>query len=81
MADHIALPRTGNVLMSDDQALNLLAIYMGAQEQWNGGDVCEIAAELLLATGRPPVGGQSDEVLAMYRAAADEAGYEHDGEE
>lgn len=71
----------GTVLLSDREALDRLAAFMGAQESWNGGDVCEVAAELIAATGRPPVGDQSFEVLTTYRVLADAYGYAHDGPE
>jgi ribosomal protein L37E len=38
--------------LSDTEALDALAIKLNEPGQWNGGDVCEMAAELLGRTGR-----------------------------
>lgn len=37
---------------SDTEALDELAAYMNRPGPWNGGDVCDVAAELLVKTGR-----------------------------
>lgn len=76
----IRLPR-GKRAISDTQALNEIAVFMGSHEDWNGGDVCEVVAETLARTGRPGVGDQSPEDLAMYRRHADNLGWQHDGED
>jgi hypothetical protein len=36
----------------DAQALNSIAQFMNQPGSWNGGDVCEVVAEALVATGR-----------------------------
>lgn len=77
---NIRLKRAGSKT-SDTQALNQIAVYMGSQESWDGGDVCEIVAEIVASTGRPPVGDQSPADLAMYRRWADRLGWQHDGDE
>lgn len=71
---------TGKRTISDEEALNQIGVFLGSQEQWNGGDVCELVAEILEATGRPPVGDQSPKDLKMYRALAGQLGYQHDGD-
>jgi DNA-directed RNA polymerase subunit RPC12/RpoP len=38
--------------LSDADALDALAAKLNEPGQWNGGDVCELAAELLVRTGR-----------------------------
>jgi hypothetical protein len=35
------VPITGKRTLSDQAALDQIAIFLGSQEQWNGGDVCE----------------------------------------
>jgi hypothetical protein len=75
------VPITGKRTLSDQAALDQIAIFLGSQEQWNGGDVCEHVAEVLAGTGRPPVGSQTPADLRMYRQMADVLGYEHDGPE
>lgn len=42
--------------MTDREALDALALFMARPGQWNGGDVCEVAAEVIGATGRPHPG-------------------------
>ncbi|WP_427896700.1 hypothetical protein ACQHIV_42200 (plasmid) [Kribbella sp. GL6] len=38
--------------MTDAQALDAIAEFMNQPGPWNGGDVCEVVAELLASTGR-----------------------------
>ncbi len=38
--------------MTDSEALNRLAAYLQTVEDWNGGDFCELAADLIERTGR-----------------------------
>lgn len=73
------VPITGERTLSDQAALDQIAIYMGAQEQWNGGDVCEIVADILTRTGRPSVGGTDVDTIRRYRRMASHLGFEHDG--
>ena len=40
------------VALADAEALDRLAAQLNAPGCWNGGDVCELAAELLRRTGR-----------------------------
>ena len=40
------------VSLTDTEALDRLHAFMNQPGPWNGGDVCEYAAELLTATGR-----------------------------
>ncbi len=42
----------GQEPITDADALDRLAAELGAPGCWNGGDVCELAAELLRLTGR-----------------------------
>lgn len=67
--------------ISDREALDQIAVFLGSHAEWVGGDVCEHVAEVLAATGRPPVGTQTPADLAMYRRLADGLGYAHDGPE
>ena len=45
------VPR-GEQPLTDADALDALAEKLSESGDWNGGDVCELAAELLLRTGR-----------------------------
>ena len=45
------VPR-GEQPLTDADALDALAEKLSEPGDWNGGDVCELAAELLLRTGR-----------------------------
>lgn len=47
--------------MSDSDALDQLALYMARPGQWNGGDVCSKAADLIEATGRQHPGTASED--------------------
>ncbi|MFD3407016.1 hypothetical protein ACFWUU_40410 [Kribbella sp. NPDC058693] len=38
--------------MTDAQALDAIAEFLNQPGSWNGGDVCEVVAETLTATGR-----------------------------
>lgn len=38
--------------MPDGQALDIIAEFMNQPGPWNGGDVCEVVADALMATGR-----------------------------
>ena len=38
--------------LTDRQALDILAEYLRDHEQWNGGDFCELAANVIPRTGR-----------------------------
>ena len=73
------LPRPHPIRLSDREALDRIAIFMGSREEWNGGDVCERVAQIIAETGRPPVGDQDDVVLADYRRHADLLNQQHDG--
>lgn len=42
--------------MTDQEALDAIAAYLGTQESWNGGDVCEFVANVIGRTGRPHPG-------------------------
>lgn len=58
--------------LDDQQALDALALYLGEQDSWNGGDVCDVLAEIIAATGRPhpgePVERVDDEDNGYRRA-------------
>ena len=43
-------------MMTDQEALDALAAYLGTQESWNGGDVCDVVANMIAKTGRPHPG-------------------------
>lgn len=61
-----------------------LVVNLGAREEWSLDDnfaVSEGLADLVGTLGLPPVGGNDPDALAFYRAAADAAGIEHDGDD
>lgn len=55
---------------SDTLTLDRLAVYLGSADDWNGGDVCEMVAEMIAATGRPHPGESQGRayVKALARA-------------
>lgn len=40
-------------MITDTEALDQIATFMGTEPDWNGGDICELVADLLRGTGRP----------------------------
>ena len=45
--------RHGRRALPDAEALDMLAAELNEPGDWNGADVCELAADLLRCTGRP----------------------------
>lgn len=55
---------------SDTLTLDRLAVYLGSAEDWNGGDICELLAEMIAATGRPhPGSGDPDTYTEEFKVA------------
>lgn len=53
--------------MTDREALDDLAQWLGTTESWNGGDVCEALADTIAKTGRPHP-GDADDYPTQWRA-------------
>lgn len=53
--------------MTDREALDELAQWLGNTESWNGGDVCEALADYIAKTGRPHP-GDADDYPHQWRA-------------
>jgi len=70
----LEVPRSRPATMSDEAALDEIAVFMGSQRSWSGYDVCDYVARVLLSTGRPSVGDQSKDDYNMYRRQARRAG-------
>lgn len=54
--------------MTDSEALDYIAGYMAAQEEWDTANICEMVAERIAATGR--VGPDQPVTVVDYLLAA-----------